>query len=207
MRFFFLLVFLSVSAVCAYAQTPGQGTNQADLGNQADTKAQAIGDEYDRYASVQGGGTGISSPGGLGTFIETILVLALFIVALYALYRFLQRKRDGGSDAGEAVRVLAHRPFGGNKALEVVEVGRRVFVLGVADSAITLIAEIDDEETLETLRLDYARSGGGTGESFMDRMIRVLGRSKSREQGSISQEKLDYLRAQKERLSAYKKKQ
>ena len=203
MRIFFLFVFLAVvPAFLSYADAvvPGQETNQVS------PAIGGIGAEMQRLDG-SGGQSTLSAPGGLGTFIETIFVLALFIGALYALYRFLQRKRDAEGAGGETVRVLARQALGGNKAIEVVEVGRRVFVLGVADSAVNLIAEINDEETLESLRLDYIRSESNVGESFMDRLVRALGRSKQQEQGKISQEKLEYLRAQKDRLSAYKKEQ
>jgi flagellar biogenesis protein FliO len=216
MRIFFLCVFLAVMpAFLSHADTldqaanqAGQGTDSYDERERAERERMArMGAAYDSLG-VTGGQPAHSSPGGLGTFIETIFVLALFIGALYALYRFLQRKRElEGAKGGDTVRILSHQTLGGSKAIEVVEVGRRVFVLGVADSAVSLIAEINDEETLESLRLDHARSETNVSESFMDRLIRGLGRSKQQEQGSISQSKLDYLRAQKDRLSAYKKRQ
>ena len=195
MRILFLFVLLAVPAFLAYADPTVQ-----------DIKPPVSDETWEQTTGVGGQGA-LSAPGGLGTFIETVFVLALFIGALYALYRFLQRKRDLGGAGGDAVRVLAHQTLGGSKAIEVVEVGRRVFVLGVADSAINLIAEINDEEALESLRLDYVRSENNMSESFMDRLIRVLGRSKQHGQEVLSREKLDYLRAQKERLSAFKKKQ
>jgi flagellar protein FliO/FliZ len=201
MRYFFVSLVLALSVFSAYADEPNQETNQAD-------QAIGISGIQRGMQDLEGGRalTDLTAPGGLGTFIETIVILSVFILALYMLFRFLKRKRDLGIENGETVRLLARQSLGGSKTVDVIEVGRRVFVLGAADSAVNLIAEINDEETLESLRQDFSRSEGANAESFMDRLIRGLGQSR-RSEGSITQEKLDYLRAQKERLSAFKKKQ
>ncbi|MDR2734797.1 MAG: flagellar biosynthetic protein FliO [Spirochaetota bacterium] len=201
MRSFFVSLLLALSVVFAYAAgEPGQETNQAD-------SVIGISGINRGMQELEGGDTRaeFTAPGGLGTFIETIVILSIFILGLYMLFRFLKRKRDFGIGNGETVRVLARQSLGGSKTVEVVEVGRRVFVLGAADAAVSLIAEISDEETLESLRLDFSREGSANTESFMDRLIRGLGRTRA--EGSITREKLDYLRAQKERLTAFKKKQ
>jgi len=52
-------------------------------------------------------------------------------------------------------------PLGPNRAVCVVELFGRVFVLGVTDQSIRLITEIDDPETLEEIRANAA--AGGTG--------------------------------------------
>jgi len=199
MRYFFVPLFLALSVFSAYADEPNQEANQAD-------PAIGIPGIQRGMQDLEGGraSTELTAPGGLGTFVETIVILSIFILALYMLFRFIKRKRDFGVGSGETVRVLARQSLGGSKTVDVVEVGRRVFVLGNADSAINLIAEINDEETLESLRQDFSRAGSANAGSFMDRLIQGLGRTRTA--GSITQEKLDYLRAQKERLSAFKKK-
>ncbi len=194
MRFFVLLMALLVPALLTGA--PQQATNQAGLG--------AINQRMQELAGSGSRGE-LAAPGGLGTFVETILVLALFIAGIYGVFRFVQRKRNMGDAGEDAIRVLANRSAGGSRAVQVIEVGRRVFVIGIGDSAINLIAEIEDEETLESLRLDHARDNAAQGEGFFERLVGMLGRSKSAVRGQVSREKLEYLRAQKERLARLKK--
>ncbi len=196
MRLFVLLMALLVPALLSAA--PQQATNQAGTG------LSAVGQRMQELAGT-GSRSELAAPGGLGTFVETIIVLALFIAGIYGVFRFVQRKRNLGETGEDAIRVLANRSAGGNRAVQVIEVGRRVFVIGVGDSAINLIAEIEDEETLESLRLDHVRSAPGQGEGFFDRLVSMLGRSKPAARGQVSREKLEYLRAQKERLARLRK--
>jgi len=200
MRFFLLLMASAVMPVLPLDGAVAAATNKAGpaLG--------AIGEQMRDLAGTGARGE-LAAPGGLGTFVETILVLALFIAGIYGVFRFIQRKRNLGGVGEDAIRLLANRSAGGSRAVQVIEVGRRVFVIGVGDSAINLIAEIEDAEALENLRLDYARESAKGGESFFDRLVHLLGRSGSSDRGQLSREKLEYLRTQKERLARLKKEQ
>lgn len=200
MRFFLLLMASAFMPVLPLDGAVAAATNKAGpaLG--------AIGEQMRDLAGTGARGE-LAAPGGLGTFVETILVLALFIAGIYGVFRFIQRKRNLGGVGEDAIRLLANRSAGGSRAVQVIEVGRRVFVIGVGDSAINLIAEIEDAEALENLRLDYARESAKGGESFFDRLVHLLGRSGSSDRGQLSREKLEYLRTQKERLARLKKEQ
>ena len=200
MRFFLLLMASAFMPVLPLDGAVAAATNKAGpaLG--------AIGEQMRDLAGTGARGE-LTAPGGLGTFVETILVLALFIAGIYGVFRFIQRKRNLGGVGEDAIRLLANRSAGGSRAVQVIEVGRRVFVIGVGDSAINLIAEIEDAEALENLRLDYARESAKGGESFFDRLVHLLGRSGSSDRGQLSREKLEYLRTQKERLARLKKEQ
>lgn len=196
MRFFVVLMALLVTA--SFSALAQQATNQAGTGIPAINQGMQV-------LEGPGARSKLSAPGGLGVFVETIIVLALFIVAIYGVFRFVQRRRSPGESGEDAIRVLANRNVGGSRAVQVIEVGRRVFVIGVGDSAVSLIAEIEDEETLESLRLDHVRLSSGQGTGFFDRLVNMLGGAKPAVRGEVSREKLDYLRAQKERLARLKK--
>ena len=200
MRFFLLLTVAAVMPVLPLDGAPAAATNRSG------PAIGAIGEQMRDLAGTGGRGE-LAAPGGLGTFVETILVLALFIAGIYGVFRFIQRKRNLGGVGEDAIRLLANRGVGGNRSVQVIEVGRRVFVIGVGDSAISLIAEIEDAEALESLRLDFARESAKGGESFFDRLVHMLGRSGPVDRGQLSREKLDYLRSQKERLARLKKDQ
>lgn len=196
MRLFFLLMALLVPAGFLLAQQ--EATNQPGF------RVEAVDQQMQNLTGAGSPGE-LSAPGGLGTFVETIIVLALFIAGIYGVFRFVQRKRNLGETGEDAIRVLANRNAGGSRAVQVIEVGRRVFVIGIGDSSINLIAEIDDQDTLESLRLDHIRADATKGEGFFDRLVTMLGRSKSAVRGQVSREKLDYLRAQKDRIARLKK--
>ena len=68
-----------------------------------------------------------------------------YMVSLFAVFAF--------------VVILAY-PMGPNRSVCVVELYRRVFVLGVTDANIRLIAEIDDPETVAEIRASAPAEGG-----------------------------------------------
>lgn len=138
------------------------------------------------------------TPGGVGTFIETMLILALFVGGLYMLFRFIQKKK-GTSVSGEtAIKVLSSRSAGGNRMLQIVEVGNQVFFIGVGDGSINLISEISDKETVDWLRMEYTKGPESGSTGFLEKLFNMLGRSG--EGKPDRQTKMDFLKEQRSRL-------
>ncbi|WJH33278.1 flagellar biosynthetic protein FliO [Paenibacillus sp. CC-CFT747] len=65
--------------------------------------------------------------------------------------------------AGRSVKPLGGVPLGQNKSVQIVEIGRKLYVLGVGDS-INLISIIEDEEEAEYIR-DHMMGGRSTDRS------------------------------------------
>jgi len=83
-----------------------------------------------------------------------VVILAYFVARAYGKSSMRTLAARGG-------QVYMQLPLGPNRAVCVVELFGRVFVLGVTDQSIRLITEIDDPETLEEIRANAA--AGGTG--------------------------------------------
>ena len=68
--------------------------------------------------------------------------------------------------AARGGQVHLQMPLGPNRSVCVVELYGRIFVLGVTDAGIRLIAEIDDPETLEEIRSSTPPGSGVFQEQF-----------------------------------------
>lgn len=84
-------------------------------------------------------------------YLVSLVAIFLFVVGLaYFAARFL-----GGHFAkqkfGYGGKILSHLPLGSNRSVCVVEMAERVFLLGVTEHSITLLAEITDEAEIERL--------------------------------------------------------
>ena len=93
-----------------------------------------------------------------------------YMVSLFAVFAFVVilayfaarafGKSSMRSLAARGGQIYLQLPMGPNRSVCVVELYGRVFVLGVTDANIRLIAEIDDPETVAEIRASAPAEGG-----------------------------------------------
>ncbi|MCZ0755298.1 flagella biosynthesis regulatory protein FliZ [Anoxybacillus sp. J5B_2022] len=82
--------------------------------------------------------------------VVKLIFATLFVLALiYALLRFMNQRGRFLSKRG-LVEHLGGAHVGTNRSVQLVKVGKRIFVVGVGDS-VHLLREIDDEEEIKEL--------------------------------------------------------
>jgi flagellar biogenesis protein FliO len=149
-------------------------------------------------------------------FIKMIIVLGIFGGGFYYFYRFITKKTGVGLFGGEAVKVLSVVPLGQNKFLQVVDLAGKVLVIGVSDSAISLITEVTEKDQIDRIRilsnrtLPADRKVSGFQEYVMKDIGRLIekvrefrgrgGRTKTTVTVIDKPEDIDYLRQQRNRL-------
>ncbi len=96
----------------------------------------------------------VDLPGiGFGDFLRMFLILGFVIALIYGLFWLLKRFSVGKVQGEEILQIISSRPLKGDAALHLVEVGNRLLLIGSAGSSVNLIAEIDDKETIDGIRL------------------------------------------------------
>lgn len=187
---------LGASTVC-FAQgavkAPGAGAaGVVGTAQAVDETALAIGDAGVAPAA----GAAAAGTNTLAYFVRMVLVLALVVVAIYLVVRFIRKLSRPKLGDEASIKVLASASLGSGRAVHVVSLGSKAYLLGAADSSVSLIAEIGDKEYVDALALKAASSPGG-GASFsqlLGSMLGGRGRSRSGRGGA------DYLAGQRERL-------
>jgi flagellar protein FliO/FliZ len=91
-------------------------------------------------------------------FLRMLLILAAVVGVIYLLFHLLKRGFRRQLPQNDLIRVLGSRSLSGNRALHLVAMGRSVYLVGAAESGISLIAEIKDQETLDQIRLESAQA-------------------------------------------------
>lgn len=88
-------------------------------------------------------------------FAKALLQFIIFFGVVLALAwlttRFWGMRTMGLSTKGSAMRVLQHIPAGRDRSLMLLEVGGRVYLLGITAEQINLLDTIDDVETIGRL--------------------------------------------------------
>jgi flagellar protein FliO/FliZ len=128
-----------------------------------------------------------------------VLVLALAALAIYGVVFFIKRMSRSPEARDPNLKVLARAPLGGGAFAAVVSVGSRAWLVGGGDGGVSLIAEIDEAEALETMLLDDARKTAQAGNArFPDfrSLLRRLGGGAENRPGNPAES----LRKQRDRL-------
>ncbi|MDD9270297.1 flagellar biosynthetic protein FliO [Paenibacillus sp. GCM10023248] len=79
-----------------------------------------------------------------GMIVKVIFYLILIILLFYVLIRYMAKKNKG-TMFGNSIRSLGGVPLGQNKSIQIVEIGRSLFVVGVGDN-IQLLDKINDAD-------------------------------------------------------------
>ncbi|MDR0708308.1 MAG: flagellar biosynthetic protein FliO [Treponema sp.] len=149
--------------------------------------------------------------GGLSTFfliLRLVLALTLVAVAIYGIVFFLKKISRPSIQQGRFVKVLASAALGPNKAVHVIAVGGKAWLVGDTENGgVSLIAELTDQETVDAMILEDSRrnaeSAGKAG--FTNLFSNVLGSKagaagKNETAGEASAPTAERLRKTRERL-------
>jgi flagellar protein FliO/FliZ len=136
-------------------------------------------------------------------FLRMIVVLALVVAAIYGLYRLMRRVARPKTVEDDSIRLLASKSLGPGKALHVVAMGTKAYLVGAADAAISLLAQIDDKDFIDELFLKAAQNPQktGPGNDFGEMLAGILGHRKKKTASSESAG--DFLASQRRRLSRF----
>ncbi len=102
-------------------------------------------------AEKAGRGLKIQVPSLWGYTLKVVFALVVVLAILFIFAYILKKVRAGVSPftRQKRIQVLELVPVVGNLGIAVVKVGRRLFLVGVSESNISLIAEIDEKDLQE----------------------------------------------------------
>lgn len=106
---------------------------------------------------------GVGPADTLWMMVKVIFFLLLIIGIFYAIMKFISKKNM--LTAGRAFRSLGGIPLGQNKSVQIVEIGKAIYIVGVGQD-IRLLEKIDDEESVSELLDMMASSPAGSGVPF-----------------------------------------
>lgn len=123
-------------------------------------------------------GGGAAGAVGLWDLLRMVLVLAAVLGVIYGLVHILKRARPAGLAESDVIRILDTRKLAANRSLHLVDVAGRLYLVGSGEQAVSLLAEIDDPETIEQVRLvSEAASEADSRRTFRETLGEIVGRS------------------------------
>jgi flagellar protein FliO/FliZ len=131
--------------------------------------------------------------------LRTIAVMGVIIIGIYFLFRLLLKNRNRLVTDSEIVTVLVTYPLAANRIIQVVDIGGQVLVLGVSESNINLITELEDQEVIDRIKLSSSKEKTGTA-TFRDTFMNLIGGKAFTKPGQIS-----HLSSYKRRINRMRK--
>ncbi|MDR3139171.1 MAG: flagellar biosynthetic protein FliO [Treponema sp.] len=141
-------------------------------------------------------GEGVS----LFVILRMILVLLLAALAVYGVVFFLKRLTRAAEYRDPHLKILASLHLGGSRFAYVLSVGPQAWLVGSSENGVSLIAKVEDQETVDAMRLNDSRKNAETGRRFLDfktMLSRLSGKDFPEDSENPS---ADNLRKRRERL-------
>lgn len=114
------------------------------------------------------GTNGAAIPGDSGAVFATMVKVVFFLILIIGIFlliiKFLSKKKWQWSQ-GRAVKTLGGLPLGPNKSVQIVEIGRSIYVIGVGED-VRLIQKIDDPEEVAYIAATFGLDGSAAGRTF-----------------------------------------
>ncbi|WP_248926362.1 flagellar biosynthetic protein FliO [Paenibacillus hamazuiensis] len=106
---------------------------------------------------------GVSSFDTFKMIVQVIFFLIVIIGLFFLIIKFLSQKNKFFG-FGRSFRSLGGVPLGTNKSIQVIELGKSLYVVGVGDN-IQLLEKIDDQDEVEFIK-EMLSSPANTGQSL-----------------------------------------
>ena len=100
----------------------------------------------------------LKQPSTAWTFIKMILFLCLVVAAIYAVMWFFKKKLNNTKSDDNFLSRVSSLNIGPGKSVEIVTLLDNAYILGVTDSNINVIDQIEDKELIEALNLNFDKN-------------------------------------------------
>lgn len=153
-----------------------------------DTDGSLFGSEVESQSNSTVANTGSS----ILPFINMILVLVAVIACIYGIVWLLRKSIRPGAEKDPYLKKTASITLAPGKTVQIVTLQDKAYLLGVSDSSITLISEINDKEFVDTMNLNTPMTGGKRPADFASILASLTGSAKKTE---------SFLKSKREKLS------
>ena len=95
------------------------------------------------------------APSTTGFIVKTVVVLVLVVAAIYGIMLFFKKKNNVSKSDDDFLRRVSSLQLSPGRSIEIVSLIDKAYILGVTDSNINLISEIEDKELIQATNLNF----------------------------------------------------
>jgi flagellar protein FliO/FliZ len=175
----------------AASAAPGQGAGLA-----ADESTLAFAPE----GGAKAGAAKAKTP-GVSSFLQMLAILALVALSVYGAVVFFIKLKKPRASAHSSIQVLASSSLAPGRAIHVVKAGDKAYLIGSSESAVSLIANVEDKEYVDRLELEAQSAPQRAGKPFAQLLGALMGRGGPAPGPSGDQ--FAFMKKQREKLKKY----
>jgi flagellar biogenesis protein FliO len=158
-----------------------------------DQSPEQTGDEEVISQSIDGAGITAAD------YFRIVFFLIIVIVIIWLFIKLLRRYSGNVFGDQEIINLMGSQALTTETSLHVVEVENSYFLLGASQNNLSLITEIKDQETIDSLKLKQSQNHDRKGRTFRE-MFTGLAPSPEEPGEEASTDSLNFLKRQRDRL-------
>ncbi|MBN1410619.1 MAG: flagellar biosynthetic protein FliO [Spirochaetales bacterium] len=135
-------------------------------------------------------------------YVKMILALAAVIGVIYFVFFLIKKNLKKKIPENDLIRILGTRVLHGNTMLHVIQIGTGLFLVGSGEGSPSLITEITDKESIDTILLKANESTPVATKSFSEMLSNIFNPGKGG--GKQNLNPLNFFKNQRERLKKLK---
>jgi flagellar protein FliO/FliZ len=172
--FFILFIFLVFCFFPLAAQNSAQP--QGTLMEENAVQQNSSVNESDFSFDISDETETIKAPGTAGLIFRVIIVLALVVACIYAVFHFMKKSvNPAGITEDDYLKKVASLSVAPGKAVHVVTINRHAYVIGTAENSISLIAELNDDELVDAMNVNAEKKPDTSRKDFASMLQSRLG--------------------------------
>ncbi|MDR3173095.1 MAG: flagellar biosynthetic protein FliO [Treponema sp.] len=181
----------------------GLGAQEGTGGSGEAGAPSAIPSEGEIFLGEETPGLAVAEPGPVSGFVifRTVLLLIVAAAAVYGVVYAVKKLSQPRDTLNPNLRVLAAVRLGPNRFVHVVALGSRAWLVGSGEGGISHIADVTEQEALDTLFLEESRRNGASGRTGdFQSLLRRLGVLKPPGEAEGREDLAEKIRLRRDRL-------
>ena len=128
------------------------------------------------------------------------VLISLFVVCIlaYVVLKFLKKSSNVFPANDPYLKTVASINLAQGKSVHVITLGEKAYIVGVSDSSINKIGEVEDKTLIDTMNFEAERRNSSPKQDFASMLASVFKNSKLNKSQTVD---TDFFAAQRERLS------
>jgi flagellar protein FliO/FliZ len=119
-------------------------------------------------------------------FFRMILVLLVVVACIYAVFYFVKKTTNTGNQTDPYLKKVASISLSPGKSVQVITLQNHCYVLGVSESSVQLISELEDKDLIDAMNLNADAEPTGKVKDFASMLASAMGIKKKSFEDSVS---------------------
>jgi flagellar protein FliO/FliZ len=194
LKLFFVAILVFMCTLCVFSQstTDVVSDNSQSVNSIKEQESQMVISTEEEVIQSRSSNTG-------WLFFRMILVLLIVVACIYAVFYFVKKTTNPTNENDPFLKKVASITLSPGKSVQVITLQDHCYILGVSDSNVQLISELDDKDLIDAMNLETDKETTNSVKDFASMLATAMGLKKKTFEESVSSS-VENMQSQSERL-------